>query len=443
MTKCHFLKFYNKKDLTLNFNGGDITSDAGLLLFKEFDNKICLTKRMSACIKDERDPRYVDYSIQDILTQRFYSWLAGYEDCNDAKELRNDPIIKAIVNRNNFNTPIASQSTLSRLENSVNMHDIYRLQKLLIDIFIQKYKKKPPKELIIDVDSTDDPTHGAQQLTLFNGYYYQYMYCPLIISCNNHILDALLRKGNAHTSWGVIPRLKFITGKLKEIWPNVKITIRIDAGGATPKIYEYCESNEFNYVIGLIKNNILDKAISEISSFAEILYKKEKKKQKIFDEIIYQAGTWSKPRRVIMKAEHNDKGSNKRFLVTNMEEVPPRVLYDMCYAPRGDFERIIGELKNGFKADRLSCHSFIANQFRLLLAVFQYELIELFSEQCLENTEFRNVEPETLRRALIKIGARVKVTVRRLWIECCSSCPYKNLIDIILNRIRNMPEFTY
>lgn len=443
MTKCHYLQFYNKKKLAVNFTGGDITSDAGLLLFKEFDHKIKLTERMSDCIKDTRDQRYIDYSIQEILSQRFYSWLAGYEDCNDANELRKDPTIKAIVSRKDFNKPVASQPTLSRLENSVDMHDIFRLQKLLIDLFIQKYQNNPPEELIIDVDSTDDPTHGAQQLTLFNGYYYQYMYCPLIISCNNHILDALLRKGNAHTSWGVIPRLKFITEKLKETWPEVKIIIRIDAGGATPAIYEYCERQNFNYVIALIRNKVLEKAISEIASFAEILYKETAEKQQIFDEIKYQAESWNTPRRVVMKAEYNRLGSNKRFLVTNMETVPPKIVYQKCYAPRGNFERVIGELKNGFKADRLSCHSFIANQFRLLLAVFQYELIELFSESCLKNTEFRNVEPETLRRALIKIGARVRVTIRRLWIECCSSYPYKNLIEIILSRIRNIPEYSY
>lgn len=443
MTKCHQLTFYNKKKLTVNFNGGDISSDAGLLLFREFDRKFKLVERISNCIKDKRSINYTTYSINELITQRFYSWLAGYEDCNDANELRVDPVIKAIANRKRFYGNLASQSTLSRLENSIDMHDIFRLQKLLIDLFIQKYQNNPPEELIIDVDSTDDPTHGAQQLTLFNGYYYQYMYCPLIISCNNHILDALLRKGNAHTSWGVIPRLKFITEKLKETWPEVKIIIRIDAGGATPAIYEYCERQNFNYVIALIRNKVLEKAISEIASFAEILYKETGEKQQIFDEIKYQAESWNKPRRVIMKAEHNRLGSNKRFLVTNMETVPPKIVYQNCYAPRGNFERVFDELKNGLKADRLSCHSFIANQFRLLIAVFLYEFVEYFSENCLKNTEFRNVEPETLRRALIKIGARVKVTIRRLWVECCSSYPYKNLIAIILNRIRNIPDFAY
>ncbi len=443
MTKCHWLQFYNNRQLTVNFNGGDISSDAGLLLFREFDSKFHLLKRISSCIKDKRSPEKVSYSIKELLTQRFYSWLAGYEDCNDATELRHDPVIKAVVNKNKFNDTLASQPTLSRLENSIDMHDIFRLQKLLVDLFVQKYQNNPPEELIIDVDSTDDPTHGAQQLTLFNGYYYQYMYSPLIISCNNHILDVLLRKGNAHGSWAVIPRLKAIIESIRKIWPDINIIIRIDAAGATPKIYEYCENNNLEYVIGLITNNVLKQLNKENLLFAELAYKEDNVKQKIMDEINYQAESWDKPRRVIMKAEYNSNGANQRFVVTNINKALPRILYDVIYSDRGNFERVIDEIKNGFKADRLSCHSFIANQFRLLIAVFLYEFVEYFSEYCLMKTDLRNVEPETLRRTIIKIGARVKITVRRLWIECCSSYPYQNLIDTILSRIKNIPEFAY
>lgn len=441
MTDCHLLKFYNKKDLTVNFKGGDISSDAGLLLFREYDRKLNLLERISDCVKDKKDQRYKTFSINEIITQRFYCWLAGYEDCNDANELKKDPIIKAIVNKKDFTEDLASQPTLTRLENMIDMHDIFRLNKLLVDLFIEKYPKKCPKSLIIDIDSTDDPTHGAQQLTLFNGYYGQYMYSPLIISCNNHILDVLLRKGNAHGSWGVVSRLNFVIGKLKQVWPDVKITIRIDAGGATPKIYEYCEENNFNYVIGLIKNNVLKKYISKLSNKAEKGFKKTGEKQRLFGEINYQAESWNKPRRVIMKAEENHNGSNQRFLVTNVEGVSPKNLYDKYYAPRGDFERVIDDLKNGFKADRLSCHSFLANQFRLIITVFMYEMVELFSENCLKDTDYRNSHPETLRRALIKIGARVRITVRKLWVECSSSYPYQNLIAKILNRIKKLPAF--
>ncbi len=441
MTKCHLLKFYNKKKLTVNFKGGDISSDSGLLLFREFDSKLKLLERISNCIEDKRDNRYTTFSINEILTQRFYSWLAGYEDCNDAKELRKDPIIKAIVNKKNITDDLASQPTLTRLENMVDMHDIYRLNKLLIDLFIQKYHKKAPDSLVIDIDGTDDPTHGAQQLTLFNGYYGQYMYSPLIMSCNNHILDVLLRKGNAHGSWGIVARLKFVTERLQQAWPNVKIIIRIDAGGATPEIYEYCEKNNFDYVIGLIKNNVLKKSISKLSDRAKNRFKKTGEKQRLFAETRYQAGSWNKPRRVIMKAEENRNGSNQRFLVTTIEKVPPKKIYDKHYAPRGDFERIIDDLKNGFYGDRLSCHRFIANQFRLIIAVFMYEMVELFSEYCLKGTDYINSHPETLRRALIKIGARIRMTTRRLWVECSSSCPYINLIATILSRIKRVPAF--
>jgi hypothetical protein len=442
MTNCHQLTFYNKKDLQFNFNGGDITSDAGLLPIKEFDNQLNFTKRIISLIKDKRDRRYTTHSIDDLFNQRFYSMLAGYEDCIDANTLKIDPALKAVVNKDNFNEELASQPTLSRLENMVDMHDILRLQKHLIKIFIESYGNKTPNHLTIDIDATDINAHGHQQLTLFNGYYKQNMYSPLIISSNGYFLNILLRKGNAHGSWNAIPRLQFVIGEIKKAWPDVELLIRIDAGGATPEIYDFCEVNEFKYVIGLIKNNILKKEISKLSEQAEKDYKITQVKQQLFGETYYQANTWDKLRRIIMKAEHNEKGSNKRFLVTNLNRDSSESIYKNDYSPRGDFERIIDDLKNGFSGDRLSCHAIIANNFRLLMAVFQYELIKRFKDYCLKDTEYSTIQPETFRRMLIKIGARVKESARKLWVECCSSYPYKELIDLIILRIRKIPVLT-
>lgn len=439
MTECHELKFFTKKKVTLNYNGGNISSDGGLLLIKEFDNRLKLTDRLANCIKDQRNASYISHTIKNLIDQRFYSWLGGYEDCNDANELRKDPILQAINNR--ISTDLASQSTLTRLENMVTSHDNHSLHNLLLDLFIERIKKNKPNELVIDIDGTDDQAHGAQQMTLFNGYYGENMYSPLIIGSGGHIIDVVLRKGNAHGSWAVIPRLKRIIPILRKNFPDVEITVRIDAAGASPKIYEYCEKEELKYVIGLISNNVLKKGISELSKQAEDEFKKTKEKQKLFGEVNYQAGSWNKARRVIMKAEHNEKGPNKRFVVTNIDNILPENLYNEHYTPRGDFERIIDDLKNGFSCDRLSCHRFIANQFRLLMAVFQYEIIQLFKEYCLSGTELATSQAETIRRTIIKIGARVKATTRRIWVECCSAYPYKNLIKIILDRIRNMPEF--
>ena len=265
------------------------------------------------------------------------------------------------------------------------------------------------------------------------------MYSPLIISANGHFLSILLRKGNAHGSWSVIQRLQLVIGELKKVWPNVNIVIRIDAGGAIPEIYEFCELNEFKYIIGLITNPNLKKEISKLSEQAEKAFKETGEKQQLFGETQYQAASWSQSRRSIMKAEHNEKGSNKRFLVTNFEDGTPEDLYKKEYSPRGDFERIIDDLKNGFSGTRLSCHRLVANNFRLLMSVFQYELISLFKKHCLQGTEYSTVQPETLRRAIIKIGARVKETARRLWFECCSSYPYKELINLVISRIQKIP----
>ena len=439
MTSCHQLSFYNKKDLIINFNGGDITSDAGLLIIKELDNRLKLTKRIISCLKDTRNKNYITFTLEELFNQRFYSSLAGYEDCNDANELRFDPTIKAIGNKKDFNQPFASQPTISRLENMIDMHSIYRLQKLLIELFIESYNGKNPKELIIDIDSTDITAHGHQQLTLFNGYYKENMYSPLIISSNGHFLNILLRKGTAHGSWAAISRLQLVIGELKKVWPKVNIVIRIDAGGAIPEIYEFCEFNEFKYVIGLIKNNVLKKEISKLSEQAEKGFNETQEKQQLFGETKYQAESWSKQRRVIMKAEYNEKGSNKRFLVTNIDKNTPEDIYKKDYSPRGDFERIIDDLKNGFSGTRLSCHGLIANNFRLLMSVFQYEMIDLFKTHCLKDTEYSTVQPETIRRAIIKIGARVKESARRLWFEFCSSYPYKELINLIISRINKIP----
>jgi hypothetical protein len=438
MTECHELKFA-KKTVTLNYNGGNISSDAGLILIKEFDDKLKITERMSNCIEEQRNPSYISHTIKNLINQRFYSWLAGYEDCNDANELRKDPVLQAINNR--ISIDLASQPTLTRFENMVTSHDNHRLHNLLLDLFIERTKKNKPQKITIDIDGTNDPAHGAQQMTLFNGYYGENMYSPLIIGSGGHIIDVLLRKGNAHGSWAVVARLKRIIPILRKEFPGVEITIRIDAAGASPKIYEYCEEKELKYVIGLISNSVLKKEISELSKQAEDEFNKTNEKQKFFGEVNYQAGSWDKERRVIMKSEHNEKGPNKRFVVTNIDNVTPESLYNEYYTPRGDFERIIDDLKNGFSGDRLSCHRFIANQFRLLMAVFQYEAIQLFKEYCLNDTELATSQAETIRRTIIKIGARVKATTRRIWVECCSAYPYKNLINIIINRILNMPEF--
>lgn len=441
MTNCHQLTFYNKKDLQFNFEGGDITSDAGLLLIKEFDNKLNLSKRMAACIKDTRDQRKIDYTIEELLNQRIYSGLAGYEDCNDANQLRNDPTIKAVVNKKDINQPVASQPTLSRLENMVSMKDIFKLQKLNIKFFTESFGNKVPEKLIIDIDGTDDPAHGAQQLTMFNGHYGQNMYRPLIISSNDYVLDALLRKGNVHDSRGMIKRLQFVIGELKKAWPKVKIMIRIDAGGAIPEIYEFCEYNEFEYIIGLIGNSRLNKASAKLAEEARKEFDKTNKPQQLYGKTIYQADKWNIARTVIMKVKYSGEKPHSRYLVTNINEIIlPEDAYKKHYSPRGDFERIIGDLKNGFSGDRLSCNSFIANQFRLLMAVLQYQIVELFRNYCLKGTEYRTVQPETLRRVLIKIGARVKTTVRKLCFECCSSYPYKKLIEVIFWRINQIPQ---
>jgi hypothetical protein len=438
MTNCHFLSFYRKKKLTVNFSGGDITSEGGLLLLKEFESKLKLVKRVVDCIKDKRNQAYTTYSIEELFTQRFYSCLAGYEDCNDAKDLRKDPTIKAIVNRKDFTEDIASQPTLSRLENMLDMKDILALNNFLVELFLEQHSE--PEKLVLDIDGTDIETHGHQQLSLFHGYYGHTMYSPLIISANGHFLNVLLRKGNAHGSWGVIPRLQLVIGAIRKKWKEVKITIRIDAGGAKPEVYDFCELNGYNYVIGLTSNAVLKKKAESLSKEAETLFNTTQTPKELFGKTDYQAASWERSRNVIMKAKHSERGANRRFVVTDIEEGTAEEIYKNQYSPRGEFERILDDLKNGFNGDRLSCHELEANNFRLFLAAFQYETIQYFKDYCLKEPEYNAMQPETLRRMLIKIGARVKISTRRLWFELSSSCPYKNIIATILSRIKQIPE---
>ena len=439
MTNCHFLSFYTKKKLTVNFSGGDITSEGGLLLLKEFENKLKLVKRAVDCIKDKRNPAYTSYTTEELFIQRFYSCLAGYEDCNDAKDLRKDPTIKAVVNRKDFTKDIASQPTLLRLENMIDMKAILALNNFLVTLFLEQHSE--PEELVLDIDGTDIETHGHQQLSLFHGYYGHTMYSPLIISANGHFLNVILRKGSAHGSWGVMPRLQLVIGEIRKKWKEVKITIRIDAGGAKPEVYDFCDLNGYTYAIGLTSNAVLKKKAETLSKEAEVLFNETKTTQELFEKTDYQAASWDISRTVIMKAKHSERGANRRFLVTNMASGTAEEIYKHQYSPRGDFERILDDLKNGFNGDRLSCHSLTANNFRLFLAALQYEVVYYFKKYCLKEPEYNSMQPETLRRMLLKIGARVKVTVRRLWFELSSSYPYKNLIATILSRIKHIPEY--
>jgi hypothetical protein len=441
MTKCNTeqltFSFFQKRQLTVDFEGGEITSDAGLLLIRQADNSLQLTAGIAACIEERRDMRYADHDMMSLLRQRLYQIVAGYEDCNDATLLRRDPALKAACDRLLSDKDLASQPTLSRLENSVTSKDLYRMGQQFVQLYIRRNKKRKPKRIVLDIDGTDDPTYGNQQLTFFHGYYDQYMYHPVVIydADTGELITAALRAGNRHASYGVISMLKRIIPQLKKAFPDTEIIIRGDAGFAIPAMYEYCEEEGLGYVIGLIRNDVLERMIEGLLETAQRQYEETQKKQRLFTEGKYQAKSWDRERRVIMKAEWLPQGPNSRFVVTNLS-LETQQIYEFYTERGGTCEVRIDEFKNGLKADRLSCHRFIANQFRLFLHMAAYWLV-LKLREALAKTELATMQIQQLRLRLLKIGGQVIQTARRLWFRLASGCPWQGLFVLAHRRLQD------
>jgi hypothetical protein len=439
MTDCNKVQmifpFYKHKQLTVNFNGGDISSDGGLLFLRQCDDNLGITERMVNSLDDHRDQRYTIHQLQDLIRQRIYQIIAGYEDCNDATTLRHDPILKLSCDRQlEAGDDLASQPTLSRLENSVRASELYRLSETLLELFFSAHPEAP-REIILDIDTTDDPTHGAQQLALFNGFYDQHMYHPLLVYEGTHgeLLAALLRPGNVNSSRSASAILRRLIERLRTRWPTVRITARADGGFASPELYELFESEHVRYVLGFRTTEPLKLLNAKNLRKARREFRVSKTKVRLFSDTYYRARSWDKRRRVIMKTEVSAEGDNERFVVTNLRGGAEAV-YDF-YIQRGQVEnQMIKELKLDIKADRLSCHRFTANQFRLLLHGFAYVLWHRLRQQ-LHGTPWATARIETLRLQLLKVGARVSKTFRRVWVELSSAYPFRELWYILFNRL--------
>jgi len=422
ITKQLTFSFLKRRNLTVDFGGGEITSDAGLLLIRQADNSLELISGLAECIRDVRDARYVDHALVTLLRQRIYQVVAGYEDCNDANVVRRDPALKAACGRKLSDEDLGSQPTLSRLENAITRNDLYHVGEYFLDLYIRRNRKRKPRRIILDLDGTDDPTYGDQQMTFFHGYYDQYMYHPLVIydADTGELITAVLRPGNKHASHGAVSILKRIIPKLKGAFPKAEIVIRGDAGFAVPELYEYCETEGLKYVIGLIRNDVLERMIEDLLKKAHHQHVETGQKQRLFSEGLYQAKSWEHERRVIMKAEWLIQGPNSRFVVTNLRD-KPKELYEFYTERGGTCEVRIDEFKNGLKADRLSCHRFVANQFRLFLHMASYWLV-LRLREALKKTEFASMQIQQLRLRLLKIGGQVIQTARRVWFRLASFC---------------------
>ena len=437
MTECirkRGSKVKCKKRVEVGFDGGRTTSDGGFVLLSEVDRRERLTDSIAECMQDRRDSRYVMHDQCELIRQRVYQIAMGYEDCNDANSLRSDPALKTAVGRCPESEPdLASQPTFSRLENGVNGLDVKHLHNLLVEHYLNR-RVEPPKQIVLDVDATDDPAHGKQQQIHFHGYYGRYIYLPLLVydGESGELLGAVLRRGNVHASRGVVGLLRRIVGQIRGRWPDVEIIIRADAGFAVPRVYDFCEHEGLRFMVGLISNERLKQMNEDVLKEAVCEFQETRAKVRTVSDGQYQAGSWPHARRVIMKAEAMPQGTNQRFLVTNLEGTPFEAY--QFYMQRGQVENYIKELKNALKADRLSCHEFVANHFRLLLHAFAYVLMHSL-RSLLSGTELARVQFDTLRLKLLKVGGRVRQSVRRIRFLLSESYPYKAYWRLLVSRV--------
>ena len=409
--------------MTVDFLGGQLTSDGGLLWVAEADQALALTTQLAAAMPDRR--RHRRHALPALLAQRIYQIACGYSDQNDATTLRTDPVLKQVCGRLPIGgKALASQPTFSRLENGVGARGCYRLASALGEVYLQQREQHGiPERIVLDLDGTDDPTHGAQEGTAYHGFYAQYMYHPLLIfdGETGHLMTAVLRPGTVHASHGVVAVLKRVVGRIRERWPGVTIELRADSGFAIPALYAWCEAEGITYTIGLGSNARLREAVHPLQRDAEAQSaRQEGAKVRLLDDTSYQAGSWPSPRRVVMKAEVLAKGTNTRFVVTNRTD-PPQSCYDW-YVGRGATENWIKDLKLGCFADRLSCHRFWANQMRLLLHAAAYWLLDTV-RRWLQQANVAPMTLETVRLKLLKIGGWVRERRDSVHLRLASSHP--------------------
>src|ERR687885_580229 len=430
------------------FDGGRLTSDGGLPWLAEADTALGLCALIASCVPDWRK-RTGQHALDTLVRQRVFQIACGYEDQADADTLRHDPLLKLVCGRlPDTGAPLASQPTLSRLDNAMDRRACYHLAVALVELYLRERERDgKPTRILLDLDGTDDPTYGEQEGTAYHAFYGQHMYHPLLIfdGDTNHLITAVLRPGNAHVSRGVVAILKRLVPVLQQRWPGVQIVLRADSGFATPALYALCEAFQVQYTIGLVPHARLKRLAEPVEAEAEQRHKvqqhaagpEEQEKVRHFGEAGYQAEGWKQARRVVIKAEVLEKGPNVRFVVTN-QSPPPQELYE-AYVDRGEAEGYIKDLKNACYADRLSCHSFWANQFRLLLHGAAYWLLDTLRRWLVQKGSPR-LQLDTLRLKVVKIGGRVLQLADQVRLRLASSHPGQALWQLLADyRFVNNP----
>lgn len=413
-----------------DFTGGDITSDGGAVLLREMDRRLQLTDDIARSLSDNRRKKQIRHDHASLLRQRVYAICLGYEDLNDHETLRTDPLIQTALGKTQA---LASPSTLCRFENRMGRDEAIAIHKVLVDRFIASYSDAP-EELILDFDATDDAIHGRQEGRFFHGYYDHYCFLPLYVFCGDQLLVSYLRTSKtdgAKHAWAI---LSLLVKRFRQVWPEVRIIFRGDSGFSRWRMLQWCDRHNIGYIVGQAKNSRLNRLSVELHEQAATTYETTREKQRLFASIEYQAGTWDKARRVIVKAEHSWQGSNPRYVVTNLSG-GDQDLYDGVYCRRGDMENRIKEQQLGLFADRTSCQKWWPNQFRLLLSSIAYVLLETIRRRCLAGTELARSQVETIRLKLLKIGAVIIRNTRKIRVLLSGSYPYQEIFAKVAARL--------
>jgi hypothetical protein len=418
------------RKVEVDFAGGDITSDAGGLLIRQADRKLGLTQRVARALVDPRRKKSCDHRLVHMLRQRVYGLALGYEDLNDHGTLRDDPAFQTFVERDR---QLAHPSTLCRFENRADRQTAATANELLVEQFIVSHKK-PPKEIVLDFDATDDPVHGQQEGRFFHGFYYHYCFLPLYVFCGSQLLVGYLRPSRidaAKHAWAI---LSLLVKRFRQVWPGVRIIFRADSGFCRWRMLRWCDHHDVGYIVGLAKNPRINAIAAAHIKKAEVEYETTRKKQRLFTSVRYAAQSWDRDRRVIAKAEHSAQGSNPRYVVTNLKGSAQH-LYDEVYCARGEMENRIKEQQLDLFSDRTSAHQWWANQFRLLLSGLAYCLIESIRRLGLRGTELAKAQCGTIRLKLFRIGAAVLRNTRRIRFHLSSAYPHQSLFLTVARRL--------
>lgn len=452
MTECNQDRFEfasrpGTRRIVAEFSGGTITSDAGSLLLKETDTKMNLLERFSRCFTDRRSPLLIEHTLEQMLRQRVYGLALGYEDLNDHDLLRRDPLLAVMAGKAEPGTELlAGKSTLNRMELGAGTPSRYKkitfwrdsVDQLLVDIFLEAHRVAPAR-VVLDIDTTDMALHGNQEDKFYHGYYRHYCYLPLYIFCGDHVLCARLRPGSVGPAVGSRKEVERIVKQIRQRWPEVEVILRGDSGFCADELLTWCENNGVHYVVGVARNQRLEKLLDGPLAEAKQQFETTRQPARIFVEFEHKTlqGAWNKNRRVVAKAEHINGKSNPRFVVTSLEagSWEKQKLYEELYCGRGDMENRIKEQFVLF-AGRVSVSTMRGNQLRIYLSVIAYTLMSGLRRLGLRATTMATAQVGTIRLKVLKIGALIQVTVRKVWVRMAGSYPYQALFSHVLQQLR-------